>query len=149
MRGGYIYVYMGRYSSKFKVVAYKKDGSLFRIYNSAREACKSRHAYIRNIDKCLKGERKTAFNYMWKRFLEDEIPNNIPPLEKSSTSKVSIPIAEIDELGNVIKIYSSIRKASKELHIDSHSIRDVLNGLYNKCNGHMFRYLNKEELGDL
>ncbi len=51
--------------------------------------------------------------------------------------------------GNVIKIYSSIRKASKELHVDSHCIRDVLNGLYDKCKGHMFRHLNKDELDKL
>lgn len=137
---------MGRYKRNYKVVAYKKDGTLFRIYDSAREACKSRHAYIRSIDKCLKGERKTALNYMWRRYPFDDIPTHIEPYEKSSTSKAAIPIAEVDEKGDIIKVYPSIRKASKELHIDSHSIRDVLNGTYKKCNGHMFRYLNKEEL---
>ena len=136
---------MGRYKRNYKVVAYRKDGTLFRIYDSAREACKSRHAYIRSIDKCLKGERKTAFNYMWRRYPFDDIPTHIEPYEKSSTSKVAIPIAEVDEKGDIIKVYPSIRKASKELHIDSHSIRDVLNGTYKKCNGHMFRYLNKDE----
>lgn len=79
---------------------------------------------------------------MWKRFLVEKTPTNIPPLEKSSTSIVSIQIAGIDELGNIIKIYFSIRKASEELHIDSHCIRDVLNWLYNKFNGRMFRFLN-------
>lgn len=137
---------MGRYKRNYKVVAYKKDGTLFRIYDSAREACKSRHAYIRSIDKCLKGERKSALNYMWRRYPFDDIPTHIKPYEKSSTSKVAIPIAEVDEKGDINKVYPSIRKASKELHIDSHSIRDVLNGTYKKCNGHMFRYLNKEEL---
>ena len=137
---------MGRYKRNYKVVAYKKDGTLFRIYDSAREACKSRHAYIRSIDKCLKGERKTAFNYMWRRYLVNDIPLSIEPYKKASNSKVAKPIAEVDEKGDIIKVYPSIRKASKELCIDSHSIRDVLNGTYKKCNGHMFRYLNKEEL---
>ena len=133
---------MGRYKRNYKVVAYRKDGTLFRIYDSAREACKSRHAYIRSIDKCLKGERKTALNYMWRRYPFDDIPTHIEPYEKSSTSKVAIPIAEVDEKGDIIKIYPSIRKASKESHIDYHSIRDVLNGVYSKCNGRIFKYLN-------
>ena len=142
MRQGYIYVYMARYKSEFKVVAYRKDGSLFRIYDSARKAAKSRHAYSRSIDKCLKGERKTALNYMWRRYLVNDIPLSIEPYKKASNSKVAKPIAEVDEKGDIIKNYPSIRKVSKELHIDYHSIRDVLNGVYSKCNGRIFKYLN-------
>ena len=137
---------MPRYPSNCKVVAYKLDGSLFKVYDSALKASKSRHCYKRTIDKCIRGDTLTAFGYMWRRYPSDSIPKSITPLKKSNQSKISIPIAEIDKNGEIIKIYPSIRKASKELGLDYHSIRDVLNNKYKTCNGHMFRYLNKDEL---
>ena len=139
---------MGRYTSKFKVVAYHLDGRIFRIYDSARRAAVNRHAHPRNIDKCIREESLTAFNLMWRRYLVESIPERIDPLEKTITNHSPIPIVEIDKKGNVIRYFKSIKKASKELGIDSHSIRDNLKGKIKKTNGHMFRYLNSEELND-
>ena len=140
---------MPRYPSTYKVVAYRLDGSLFRVYDSALKASKSRHCYKRTIDKCIRGDTLTAFGYMWRRYPSDSIPKSIEPLKKKKVSTISIPIAEISELGEIIKVYSSIRKASKELGLDYHSIRDVLNNKYKTVNGHMFRYLNKDELDNI
>lgn len=139
-------LYMGRCSSSFKVVAYRLDGSLFRVYDSANQASKNRHTKSRAIDKCIKGEIDTAFGYMWRRYLVSEIPESIEPLRKEILTYTRIPILEVDEKGDIIHFYSSIKKASEELGIDSRSIRDVLKGKLKTCNGHMFRYLNSEEL---
>ena len=134
--------------SEYRVVAYKLDGSIFRIYRSAREAALNRHAHPRTIDKCIRGDSKTAFNYMWRRFKVDEIPDHVEPYEKTTTSLKAIPIVEIDDKGEVIRTFESIKKASKELGIDSHSIRDNLKGKTKKTNGHMFRYLNSGQLSE-
>ena len=140
---------MPRYKTNYKVVAYKFDGSLYRIYDSALQASKSKHCYKRSIDKCIRGERVTAFNLLWRRYPSDSIPNSIEPYIKKKHITTSIPIAEINIAGEIIRIYPSIRAASVTLNIDSHSIRDVLNGKYSKCNGHMFRLLNKDELENI
>ena len=137
---------MGRSKASTRVVAYRLDGTLFRVYLSAKEAAKSRHAHPRSIDKCIRGDTLTAFNYMWRRFDVDEIPSTIEPLSKVRVIPRVVPILEIDINGNVIKEYPSIKQAAKELKIDTHSIRDVLKGKFKQCNGHMFKYLNNDQL---
>ena len=136
---------MARASKEFKVVAYHpKDGTLFRMYDSAASASKSRHKSSRSIEKAIRGERLTAFGYIWKRLPINNIPTSIEPLPKKVVNKDPIPIAEIDENGNVINRYPSIRNASKSLNIDAHSIKDCLDGKFKSSNGHMFRNLNND-----
>ena len=135
---------MSRCKSNMKVVAYRKDGTLFRIYDSAKKASLNRHAHPRTIDKCIRGESLTAFNYMWRRYPEDQIPERIPPLEIKEKSYESIPIMEIDINGNIVHQYQSIRNASKALIIDSHSIRDNLKGKTKTVKGHIFKYNQKK-----
>ena len=104
---------MSRCKTSFKVVAYRLDGSLFRIYDSARSAAKSRHAYPRTIDKCIRGDTTTAYGYMWRRFEDNNIPTTIEPYQKPTSTKGAIPIVEIDSNGDIIHQYSSIKKASE------------------------------------
>lgn len=124
-----------------RVVAYRKDGSLYRIYLSARQASLSRHAHPRTIDKCIRGDTLTAFGYIWKRFPVDNIPNKIEPLLEKEVSTTKKAVALIDDNGNVLKTYSSIRKAAIDNEVDSHSIRDVLSGKYKAVKNKKFRYL--------
>ena len=141
-------LYMGRCKSNERVVAYHLDGRLFRIYESARKAALNRHAHPRTIDKCIRGDTLTAFGYMWRRYPVDSIPEQIEPFQKPTSTFAPVPIAEIDENGNVIRYFESIKKAGKELGIDPHSIMDNLRGKSRQTNGHMFRYLNSEELNN-
>ncbi|MCR4660611.1 MAG: hypothetical protein K5765_01260 [Clostridia bacterium] len=132
--------------SKTKVVAYRLDGSLFRIYDSARSACRTRHAHPRTIDKCIRGDSLTAFNYMWRRYPANEIPEQIPPLVIKKNDRKNIPIAKLSGSGEIIEIYSSIKKASETNKTDPHSIRDVLNHKYQFAKGIKYRYLEDNEL---
>ena len=131
---------MPRCKANQKVVAYRLNGDLFRVYDSARQAALSRHAYPRSIDKCIRGDTLTAFNYMWRRYPEDDIPQRIEPLKKEKISTKSKPIVEIDDNGNIINRYPSIKAASLSLHIDPHSIRDNLNNKAKQAKGHRFKY---------
>jgi hypothetical protein len=119
---------MGRCKSNERVVAYHLDGRLFRIYESARKAALNRHAHPRTIDKCIRGDSLTAFGYMWRRYPVDSIPEQIEPFQKPTSTFAPVPIAEIDENGNVIHYFESIKNAGKTLGIDPHSIRDNLRG---------------------
>ena len=144
----YIVLIMARAKANTRVVAYRLDGSLFRVYPSAKAAATSRHAHPRSIDKCIRGDSLTAFNLMWRRFDFDNIPESIPPFERPTVSMSPIKVAEVDEKGNVIKVYSSIKEAGRELNVDLHSIRDVLKGKFKTANGHMFKLLNNDELSN-
>ena len=132
---------MSRKSSWLVVVSYSPStGKLLKVYKSARQASLSRHNGSRAIEKAIRGERDTAFGYIWKRVCSDDIPEFVEPMQKKKIDRTPITIEEIDINGNVINTYSSIRSASKLLNIDTHSIRDNLSGKFKTAYGHMFRY---------
>lgn len=150
MRQGYIVLNMSDVASrKYVVASYSpKTGRLLKVYKSARQASISRRSSSRAIEKAIRGERLTAFNLIWKRVCINDIPEFVEPLEKKKIDRTPIAIEEIDINGNVINTYSSIRSASKLLNIDTHSIRDNLSGKFKTANGHVFRYLNDDELSN-
>ena len=125
---------MGRCKKESKVVAYSLSGKLYKIYDSAKEASLS-FGHRRTVDKCLRGENLTAFNLQWKRFDKCNIPTRIAPLKKEKRVTQSNPIALIDENGNIIKKYPSIKRAALENNVDPHSIRNVLSGKYKFAKG--------------
>ena len=135
---------MSRCKANLKVVAYNLDGTLFRIYNSAKEASLEFNGHPRTVDKCIRGDTLTAFGYMWLRVEEDKILYKIPPLNKPTITTKDIPIALIDNDGKIIKIYPSIKQASVDNKIDTHSIRDNLKGKSKQTKGKRFKYLNQK-----
>ena len=132
---------MGRKASTFRVVAYHLDGSFYKTFLTAKEACLFLKCHPRTIDKCIRGDTTTAFNFMWRRYPFDSIPEKIEPYKKEEINHSPSRIAEIDINGKIISEYSSIKKASKELGVDPHSIRDVLKGKAKQAKGHIFKYL--------
>ncbi len=142
MRQGYSETYMGRHASNLRVVAYRKDGTLFRIYSNS----KATHRNSRTIDKCIRGETSTAFGYIWRRYKVDSIPEKIEPLEVNNKISSISPIALVNEKGEIIKHYPSIRKASLDNKTDPHTIRDVLTGRYKTANGKKYRFLSEHEI---
>lgn len=129
------------------VACYSLSGKLIRTYKSALEASRLLHLHKRTIDRCIRGDTKTAKSYLWRRYenIDDVLPH-IEPYKKESISKrVNRPIALIDEEGNIIKAYPSISKASKDNNVDPHSIRDVLTNKYQYAKGKRYRYLTENE----
>ena len=125
--------------SDTRVVAYRLDGTLFRVYDSASQASRSRHSKSRNIEKCLRGEIQTAFNHMWRRFPSDQIPEQIEPfLERRKTIPKKVVSYSLN--GEYVKTYSSINEAAKALHKDPHLIRDCLKGKYSTAYGYLWKY---------
>lgn len=135
---------MSRNQKQLKVCAYRKDGRLYRVFDSAKEAS-IRRGHPRTVDKCLRGDSLTAFGYYWRRFPLDEIPEKIEINQKEETTTTKSPIALVNESGELIKCYPSIKSAALENNVDPHSIRDVLNGKYSSAKGKKYRRLRKEE----
>ena len=146
---GYIDIIMSRCKSHTKVVAYRLDGTLYRIFNTAKEASIELGAYQRTIDKCIRGDNDTAFSYMWRRYEEGSIPSNITPYQKQEIKSFNKPIALVDDNGDIIHYYLSIKKASLDNDVDPHSIRDVLKGKYKSAKGKKYRYLTEDEIRNL
>jgi len=52
---------------RVKVSAYKKDGELYKSFNSIKEASENVGVHQSMISKCLSGVKKTSGGYIWKR----------------------------------------------------------------------------------
>ena len=130
---------MGRCKKNFKVVEYTLQGELVEIYDSAKSASIKKHTHPRTIDKCIRGDSLSAKSRLWRRHQEDDIPLRIDPYIKNSNKTTPVKVATIDVNGNIIKIYPSIKNASKELGIDPHSIRDNIKGKTKQTKGYRFK----------
>ena len=128
------------------VACYSLDGKLVKVYESAKKAAKSRKLFPRTIDRCTRGDILTVKGLYWKRFKIDEIPKTIEVTKKVPTSLSIKPVAKIDENGEIIEAYPSIRNASIKNNIDAHSLRDVLNKKYPYIGKAKFRYLLDNEI---
>ena len=142
-------VILGLYMTKKTttvVACYSLDGTLLKTYKSAKEASIELNVFPRTIDKCIRGDNKTVHNLLWRRFDIDKVPPTIEALEKKNKTRSIIPIAKVDEKGNIIEVYPSIKKASEMNHLDAHSLRDRLANKYRYTGKAKFRYLDDNEI---
>ena len=138
---------MGRLRKDERVVAYKTNGTLFRVYLNTKQASRSLKKSDLVISKCIRGEIDTAYSYIFRKCRVDEIPESIPPLlEKKKTIPKRVVSYTLD--GQYVKTYRSINEAGRELHKDTKLIRDCLKGKYMTAYGYRWRYI-KENLPHL
>ena len=138
---------MGRLRKDERVVAYKTNGTLFRVYLNTKQASRSLKKSDLVISKCIRGEIDTAYSYIFRKCRVDEIPESIPPLlEKKKTIPKRVVSYTLD--GQYVKTYRSINEAGRELHKDTKLIRDCLKGKYQTAYGYRWRYI-KENLPHL
>ena len=138
---------MSRARLDTKVVAYKLNGELYKIFDNAKEAAISLHAFPRSIDKCIRGECKSVFGYMWRRFESDQIPSKIEAYEKPiSKNKYSRNIVGSKKIiqysldGTYIKQYPSINDAARALGKPAQAISDCANKKYKTAYGYKWRF---------
>lgn len=137
---------MARLKENERIACYHLDGGLFQIYLNTSHARRSLHKKGRQIEKCLRGEASTAYGYLFRRVNVDEIKESIEGIKYSNISRTSKAILEVNKEKQVLRRFPSIRSASLELHIDPHSIRDVLNKKYPHAGGHIFVYESQESI---
>lgn len=128
------------------VACYTLEGKLVKIYPSAKRASRCRNLFPRTIDRCIRGDIATVKGLQWKRFNVDEVPDSIPPLVISNGKSTIRPIAKIDESGEIIETYPSVKKAAELNNIEPHTLRDRINGKYRYEGKEKFRELSDEEI---
>ena len=96
----------------------------------------------RTIDKCIRGETKTAHNLIWKRCEPNNVPLLIEPLSTNTYIKNRAKKISQYSLDNkYIKTYKSINDAAKVLHKPRQAISDCLYGKYQTAYGFKWRYV--------
>ncbi len=128
------------------VACYTLERKLVKTYSSALSASRSRHLFKRTIDRCIRGDLNMVKGLQWKRFKIGEVPDTIPPLQIETKSLTIKPVGKIDENGEIIEVYPSIKNATKSNGLDPHSLRDRLNKKYAYVGKTKFMYLTDNEI---
>lgn len=135
-----------------KINQYDLDGNLIRTWNSYYEI---KNEFNENIDKsviyrcCI---RKSYDNdsrrilsylgYQW-RFTDDCEDISQYKRRKQNYSVIEKPIYEINNNGDIIGEYKSIKQCADILNLNSSMISAVCNGRYATTKGHMFIYISE------
>ena len=116
------------------ILQYSSEGIFIKEWpciSEAQEVCKTKH-----IAACATGKRNFAGGFIWRYKTSDDIPQTIGiPKPKGNRE-----IAQVDEAGNIIRRFSTIREASKALGLSYTGICAVLQGLQRKT-GDNYRFI--------
>ena len=127
---------------KTVVACYDLNGKLKRTYLTGKSAARSLKLHPRTIDKCIRGETKTAHNLIWKRCEPNNVPLLIEPLSTNTYIKNRAKKISQYSLDNkYIKTYKSINDAARQLHKPRQAISDCLNGKYLTAYGYKWKYV--------
>jgi group I intron endonuclease len=116
------------------ILQYSSEGIFIKEWaniSEAQEAYQTHH-----IPACATGKRNFAAGFIWRYKTSDDIPQTIGiPKPKGNRE-----IAQVDESGNIIRRFSTIREASKALGLRYTGICAVLQGLQRKT-GDNYRFI--------
>ena len=88
-----------------------------------------------HINDCCRGIRKLAAGYQW-RFKTNNYPIKIEAYINPACRKIE----QIDEQGNILRTFSSIKEIIENINISRSCIQDVLKGKQKSTKGFYFRY---------
>jgi hypothetical protein len=111
----------GNHKGHVQVKQYSKDNEFIKEFETIVQASNETGANVRSIQKCLKGEAKTAGGFVWKRKNEEKIIKKKVDENKETKNKISVLKLNHDT-EEVLKEYPSIRKAAEDNNIDPRCI---------------------------
>lgn len=116
------------------VLQYSLEGRFIKEWSSiseAQEEYKTKH-----IGACASEKRNRAAGFIWRYKTSDNIPQTIEvPKPKGNRE-----IAQVDESGNIIQKFHTIREASRVLGLKYSNISNVLQGVQKKT-GDNYRFV--------
>lgn len=117
---------------KVPVYRYNLDGTFNKAYASIKEAAYDTKGFksINIAKSCKKKEKAQAGGYLWSY---DKL-DYLKPYEQYNKPR---RVAQIDDDGNIIKIYDTVRACKKDFCGCVH----VLSGSRKKCKGYIFKYI--------
>ena len=121
------------------VIQYSLEGDFIKEWSGIDEA-KLSLGINGHIADCCNGKRRQACGFQW-RFKKENYPLQIEPCRARKGER---EIALIDEVGNIIRTFETIRQASVELNVKYSNISNVLQGLQHKTGNNLrFKYISK------
>ena len=130
---------MGKHSKQSVIVCYDFDGNLIKVYDTAKSAAIDLGLFDRSVDKAIRMST-TVGGYQWRRYdSQNDIQTTINPYIKVTPNMESVKVAKIDDKGNIIDIYPSIKNAGKENNITPKQIRECLLGHQQRAGGYHWK----------
>ena len=132
---------------KTKIIMFDKLMNKLYEFDSIEEAGKITKSNYSNICQCINFKTIICNNYVWLKN-DLNLNKNIKKKKEDLVNNNLYMIAEIDELGNEIKIYNSASECAKELNLDISSILKVCNGKLKHTKGYRFikKYVVVDEI---
>lgn len=116
------------------ILQYSLEGEFIREWESITEA--QEYYKTKHISACAKGKRNNAAGFYWQYKTDKGIAKKVVVPKPKGNRR----IAQVDEGGNIIKVFETIRDASRELHLNYSGISNVLHGYQHTTKGN-FRFV--------
>ena len=129
-------------STTYVIQQFSEEGKLVNEYTSYLEAAEGTGLSIKGIQKATRGERYSAGGYQWRRTKADEKTTEIAPLQRPHYSSERKTIVQIDENGEIIAHFDSIRDAENVTSVSRESISAVLHGRQKMAGGYYWAETN-------
>lgn len=123
-----------------KICQYDLDGNYLNLYDSVEIASCETGVSKESIRRVCSGVRNTGGGYMWRRFLQAEIPKKIAAHTKEEQTGMPRKIIQYDIDGNIIASYDSVAEAVRNTGINAKSIRETAKGKQNHAGGYVWKY---------
>ena len=129
----------GLFQNKRKkaVVQYNLDGEKMMIFESATEAARQTGGSQSKITMCCRRQRETDNDYQWR--YADDIQDVKKVQKKFITGK---KVAQCDEEGNILNIYSSFKEAARAVDGTSSAISRVCSGTNIRHKGYKWKLVD-------
>lgn len=132
------------YRDKPKLVEqYDTDGNFINVYESVRNAGKTIGENYQPITQVCRGEKKTAYGYIW-RYVENELI--FPDLKHNGHCK---KVYKYDRDYNLISVYPSVTEASEHEDVSIFTIINSCNEYRNNSNSeytYSYKELSNEQI---
>ncbi len=124
--------------NSIKVLAYDKNGNYVNTYLSYGCAARELNCQYENIIKCLKGERKSAGGYQFRKY-EENYPIKIEPYSTNEQEAKYKAVYQYDKSFCFVKKHHSLQECASEIGVTRNSITNSMKK-NRPCKNYYFSY---------
>lgn len=114
---------------------YDLQGNFIKTWESSLEIERRLGFNSANVRMCCKGKRFKAGEFQWKYVKVDKVQKY-----KGFNVAKRIKVLQVDNAGNIIKKFNSIKHAALELGLSSTNVCQVCKGHQKQTKGFYFKY---------
>lgn len=123
------------------VLQYDLNGNFIKKYDSIIQASIDTNTSYNGIRYCLNKKQNKAGNFMWKEYDKNNFEEKIVPYRINGgrgTKTKFVPVAQIDDNGEIIKIWDGIKVAAQHFNVSDASIICAIKNNH-KCQGYKWQ----------